>query len=46
METIFGEGWRLEYIIENGKLVGMKYSGTAKNMKGAFNKLKEMIKVV
>lgn len=46
METIFGEGWRMDYVIENGKLVGMKYSGTAKNMKEAFNKLKEMIIVV
>ena len=53
METIFGEGWSMDYIIENGKLVGMKYHGTGKHMKEAFKKLdekvsevkKEMIKV-
>ena len=55
METIFGEGWRLGYIIENGKLVGMKFSGQGKYMKEAFSKLvrqeiirskKEMIEIV
>ena len=44
METIFGEGWRVNYITKDGKLVGMKYHGPAKHMKGAIDTLYKKLK--
>ena len=43
MQTIVGTEWTLDYIIQNGKLIGMKYNGKAKNMKEAIDRLGEIV---
>lgn len=44
MQTLSGEGWRLDYIIKDGKLVGMKFAGRGKYMKGAISTLDQKLK--
>lgn len=44
MQTLSGEGWRLDYVIKNGKLVGMKFAGRGKYMKSALGTLDKKLK--